>query len=98
MVGLERCLEYRLGCGWYPVYGMGMWMAWKGTSCMNWDGGWIGKVSGVRFGLWSVPNMQNGIVDSLDGYLVYGMGMWMVWNGAQSTVWMRIVSIIEARV
>jgi hypothetical protein len=44
VVGLERCPEYRLGFGWYPMYGMGMWMTWKGTSCTDWDGGWFGKV------------------------------------------------------
>jgi hypothetical protein len=59
--GLERCLEYGLGHGRYPACGMGMWMAWKGTSCTKWDCGWFGK-------------------------------------GAQSTVWLIIVSAIEARV
>jgi hypothetical protein len=98
VVGLERCLEYRLGFGWYPVYGMGMWMTWKGTSCTDWDGGWFGKVPGVWFGLWSVPDVQNGIVDGLEMYLVYEMGLWMVWKGAQSMVWLKIVSVIESRV
>jgi hypothetical protein len=31
-------------------------------------------------------------------YLVYEMGLWMVWKGAQSTVWLKIVSVIESRV
>jgi hypothetical protein len=35
VVGLERCPEYGRGCGWYPVYDVGMWMAWKGTSCIE---------------------------------------------------------------
>jgi hypothetical protein len=26
-------------------------------------------------------------VDALERYLVYGLGMWMVWKGAWSTVW-----------
>jgi hypothetical protein len=52
VVGLERCPEYGLGCGWYPVYGMRLWIAWQGTSCMDWECGWFGKVSGVWFGLW----------------------------------------------
>jgi hypothetical protein len=45
VVGLERYPEYELGCGWYTVYDMGMWMAWKGISCTDWDGGWFRKVS-----------------------------------------------------
>jgi hypothetical protein len=45
VVGLERYSEYELGCGWYTVYDMGMWMAWKGISCTDWDGGWFRKVS-----------------------------------------------------
>jgi hypothetical protein len=45
---LERCPEYglvdaceltRSGSAGYPVCGMGMWMTWKGTSCMEWDSG-----------------------------------------------------------
>jgi hypothetical protein len=47
--GLERCLEYGLGCGRYLACGMGLWMAWKVTSCTEWDCGWFGKVLGVRF-------------------------------------------------
>jgi hypothetical protein len=39
--------------------------------------GWFGMV----FGVW------NEIVDSLARYLVYGVGMWMVWKSAQSTDW-----------
>jgi hypothetical protein len=37
--GLERCLEYGLGHGRYLVCGLGMWMAWKGTLCTEWDCG-----------------------------------------------------------
>jgi hypothetical protein len=29
---------------WHPVYGLGLWIDWKGFLCTNWDGGWIGKV------------------------------------------------------
>jgi hypothetical protein len=29
-------------------------MVWKVTSCMDWDGGWIGKVPRVLLGLWKV--------------------------------------------
>jgi hypothetical protein len=47
--GLERCPEYSLGRGWYPAYGLGMWLAWNGTSFMEWDCGWFGKVPGVQF-------------------------------------------------
>jgi hypothetical protein len=93
-----RCELTYSGLAWYPAYGLGMWMVWKGTSCIEWDCGWFGKVSGVRFGLWSVPDVWNGIVDSLERYLMYVMGMWMVWKGAQSTVWLMIVSVIESRV
>jgi hypothetical protein len=42
--------------------------------------------------------MQNGIVDSLEMYLVYRMGLLMVWKGARSMVWLLIVSVIESRV
>jgi hypothetical protein len=47
---LERCSKYGLGCGRYPMCGMGFWMAWKGTSCTDWDCGWFGKVTRVWFG------------------------------------------------
>jgi hypothetical protein len=65
---------------------------------MDWECGWFGKVPRVRFGSWSVPGVWNGNVDGLVRYLVYRLGMWMVWKGARSTVWLTIVSIIEARV
>jgi hypothetical protein len=51
---------------------------------MDWDGGWIGKVSEVWFGLRSVPGVWIGNVDSFERYLVCGMGLWMVWKGARS--------------
>jgi hypothetical protein len=35
---------------WYLVYGLGLLIIWKGTSCKDWDGGWIRKVTGVRTG------------------------------------------------
>jgi hypothetical protein len=98
VVGLDRCPEYGIGYGWYPVYGMGLWMAWKGTSCTDWDCGWFRKVPGVRFGMWSVPGMWNGVVDGLERYLMYGMRLWMVWKGVRSMVWLMIVSIIESRI
>jgi hypothetical protein len=34
-----------------------------------------------------VPSVWNGNVDGLESYLMYGMGMWKVWKGAQSTDW-----------
>jgi hypothetical protein len=49
---------------------------------MDWDGGWIGKVLGVRFKLWSVFGVRIGNVDGLERYLMYGMGLRMVWKGA----------------
>jgi hypothetical protein len=48
--GLERCLEFGVGCGQYSVCSMGTWMTWKGTSCTEQDCGWFGKVSGVQYG------------------------------------------------
>jgi hypothetical protein len=75
--GLERCPEYGLGCGWYPMYVMGLFIAWQGTSCTDWECGWFGNVPGVWFGLWSVPSVQIGNVNSLERYLVYEMRLWM---------------------
>jgi hypothetical protein len=98
LFGLERCPDYEIGYGWYPVYDMGLWMAWKGTSCTEWDCGWIGKVLEVQFGSWSVPGVWIGNVDGLERYLIYIMGLRMVSKGAQSTVWLMIVSVIEPRV
>jgi hypothetical protein len=49
--GLERCLKYGLGCGQYSACELRMWMAWKRTSCTEWDVGLFGKVPRVRFGL-----------------------------------------------
>jgi hypothetical protein len=95
--GFERCLEYELGCGQCLAYGLGMWTAWKRTSCLDWDGGWIGKPR-VRFELWSVLSVQNGTVHGLERYLVYKLGLWLLWKGVQSTVWLMIVSVIESRV
>jgi hypothetical protein len=69
-------------------------MAWKGTSCMEWECGWFGKVTGVQNGLWLVPGVWNGIVDDLERYLEYGMGSWMIWKGAQSMVWFIIFNSI----
>jgi hypothetical protein len=43
-------------------------------------------------------HVQNGIVDGLERYLVYGLRLWMVWKGVQSTVWLIIVSVIESMV
>jgi hypothetical protein len=66
---------------------MRLWIAWHGTSCTDWVGGWIGKVPGVWNRLWFVPGVRHGNVDGLKRYLMYGMGIWMVWKGAKSTVW-----------
>jgi hypothetical protein len=34
-----------------------------------------------------VPDVRIGIVDCLERYLVYGLGWWLHWKGAQSTDW-----------
>jgi hypothetical protein len=34
----------------YIVHGLGLWIVQKGTSCMDWDGGWTGKVPRVQIG------------------------------------------------
>jgi hypothetical protein len=65
---------------------------------MEWKCGCFGKVPRVQFELWSVPSVRNGNVDGLERYLMYRMGLSMVWKGAYSMVWLMIVSIIEARV
>jgi hypothetical protein len=93
-----RCELTCSGLAWYPVYGLGVWMLWKGTLCMDRECGWFGKVPGVRFGSWTIPDVWIGNVDVLERYLVYEMRLWMVWKGAQSTIWLMIVSIIESRV
>jgi hypothetical protein len=69
------------------VYGLGLWIVWKGTSCTDLDGGWIRKVPGIWNRLWLVPDVWHGSEDGLESYLMYGMGMWMIWKGAWSTVW-----------
>jgi hypothetical protein len=40
-------LEQRM-VGMVLVYGWRLWIVWTGTSCTVWDGGWNGKVPGVR--------------------------------------------------
>jgi hypothetical protein len=82
-----RCELICSGLAWYLTYGMGMWTTWKGTLSTNWECGWSGKVPRVRNRLWLVPNVCHGNVDGLKRYLVYGLGMWIVWKGARSTVW-----------
>jgi hypothetical protein len=57
---------------------------------MDWDGDWIGNVPSVRNRLWLVPGVQIGNVDSLERYLVHGMRMWMVLEGAWSMVWVVV--------
>jgi hypothetical protein len=34
-----------------------------------------------------VPDVRIGTVDCLERYLVYGLGWWLHWKGAQSTDW-----------
>jgi hypothetical protein len=34
-----------------PSVRMELWIIWKGTSCMEWDSGWIEKVPEVWCGL-----------------------------------------------
>jgi hypothetical protein len=36
-----------------------------------------------------VPGVRNGNIDGLERFLVYGVGMRMVWKGAWSTDWAR---------
>jgi hypothetical protein len=49
---VERCHGLSKGCfGMMPGVRMGLWIDWKGTSCMVWDSGWIGKVPEVWCGL-----------------------------------------------
>jgi hypothetical protein len=74
----------------YPAYGLGLWIAWQGTSCSDWECGCFRKVHGVRNRLWLVPGVRHGLVDGLERYLVYGMRMWMVYKGAQSMVWVMV--------
>jgi hypothetical protein len=80
VVGLERCPEYGIGYCWYLVYNMGFWMAWKGTSCTDWNCGcvWKGVWSTVRVvvgtrcakrdcgWLGKVPYVRHGILDGLE--------------------------------
>jgi hypothetical protein len=47
-------------------------------------------VPGVRIRLWLVPGVWHEIVDSLARYLVYGLGMWMVWKGVWCMVWVVV--------
>jgi hypothetical protein len=68
---MERCPEYGIGYGWYPVYSMGLCMTWKCTLGMDLDCGWFGKVSGVRFG--KVPHVQIRIVDGLERFPENGL-------------------------
>jgi hypothetical protein len=34
-----------------------------------------------------VPGVQNENVDGLERYLMYKMGMWMVWKGSRCADW-----------
>jgi hypothetical protein len=47
-------------------------------------------VPGVQNRLWLVPGVRHGNVDGLEKYLVYKMGLWIVWKGAQGTVWVVV--------
>jgi hypothetical protein len=55
-------------------------------------------VLGVRFGMWSVRGVRNGLVDGLERYLVYELGLWILWKGSQTMIWLMIVSIVEATI
>jgi hypothetical protein len=37
-----------------------------------------------------VPGVRIGNVDGLERYLMYRLGWWLVWKGAQSTVWVVV--------
>jgi hypothetical protein len=67
-------------------------MAWKGTTCMEWDCGWFGKVPGVWNVLLLVAGVQIGTMDGLKRYLVYRMGLWKVRKGARSMKWFVVGS------
>jgi hypothetical protein len=69
---------------------LGLWIAWQGMLCTSWDGGRIGKVPEVQIRLWLLPDIRIGNVNGLERYLVYGLGMWMVWKGSRSTVWVVV--------
>jgi hypothetical protein len=53
---IVRCHGLKARDGWHGTWStdLGLWMGWKGSSCMDRDGGWIGKVPGIRYGLWKV--------------------------------------------
>jgi hypothetical protein len=70
-----RCELTYSGLACYLVYGLRLWIVWKGTSCMDWDGGWIEKVPREWNRLWLVPGVCHENVDGLGRYLMYGMGM-----------------------
>jgi hypothetical protein len=47
-----RCRDLSKGCfGMIPSVRMGLWIIWKGTSCTEWENGWIEKVPEVWCGL-----------------------------------------------
>jgi hypothetical protein len=79
-----RCELTYSGLAWYPVHGLGLWIAWQGTLCTDWDGGWIGKVHGVWNRLWLLPGVRRGLVPDLKRFLMYGLVLWMVLKGARS--------------
>jgi hypothetical protein len=85
-----RCVLTCSGLAWYPIYGMGLWIAWQGTLCTEWDGGWIGKVARVQIRLWLVPGLGHGNVDGMERHLMYELGWLLDWKGVQSTVWVVV--------
>jgi hypothetical protein len=72
--------------GWLDI----QYTDWKGTSYTDWECGWFEKVPGVQNRMRLVPSVRIGNVDSLERYLVYGLGMWMVWKGTRSMVWVVV--------
>jgi hypothetical protein len=47
-------------------------------------------VPGVWNRLWLVPGVRIENVNDLERYLMYIMGLWMVWKGVRSTVWVMV--------
>jgi hypothetical protein len=84
---LERCVEYVLGCGRYPVCRLGLWMAWKGISCTYWDCGEFGKVPILWFSWWLLASLEVRVWtrDGSAWYPVYGLRLWIVWKGTSCT-------------
>jgi hypothetical protein len=55
-----RCRGLSKGCfGKIPGVRMGLWTVWKGTSCMVWDSGQIGKIPEVWCGFEDISFVES---------------------------------------